>query len=377
MRRDRLAVAAAGSRDRTFRFRRRAVRRRLLAFLFSPLLKAIDSRLLAPGELTGRGIQKILICRLNSRLGNQLLLTPLVAALERRFPAAKIEVLAVGRAATAVFAGHEPPVTIHPLPPTAMLHPWALLRTIIRLRSRRFDLAIDPAQRSFSSRLCLRLTASRMILGLPLAGRDQGEEDEGLPPMQPVPVHAAQFPLWLLARGEGSVPGPEVQQIPLHVQLNPVEKYAGDVLFTGLASRPERRPVIGIFADATGGKRYPMAWWLELSAALLQAEPAAALIEVLAAHGRSCLRSRYPVFYSTDIREMAAVLSHFDWVISADSGVMHLAAASGANTIGLFKVTDPAVYAPYGGRSHAIDTRSRTAAQVAAEITRLLVRCRT
>jgi ADP-heptose:LPS heptosyltransferase len=50
---------------------------------------------------------------------------------------------------------------------------------------------------------------------------------------------------------------------------------------------------------------------------------------------------------------------------------MHLGAATKTTTLGLFKVTDPAVYAPYGGGDAAIHVNDRPPEVVAREIARV------
>lgn len=50
---------------------------------------------------------------------------------------------------------------------------------------------------------------------------------------------------------------------------------------------------------------------------------------------------------NTSLTSLPALLSKADWVISNDSGPMHLSAAMGFNTIGLFGPTDPRLYGPY------------------------------
>ena len=49
----------------------------------------------------------------------------------------------------------------------------------------------------------------------------------------------------------------------------------------------------------------------------------------------------------TNIKQLAALLSNAELVISPDSGTLFLAVAVGARTIGLFGSTDPALYGPY------------------------------
>jgi ADP-heptose:LPS heptosyltransferase len=56
--------------------------------------------------------------------------------------------------------------------------------------------------------------------------------------------------------------------------------------------------------------------------------------------------------------EVAAVLQRAALFIGNDSGLMHLSAAAGAPTIGLFGPTDAAIYGPAGPRSTAVIGRS-------------------
>jgi len=50
---------------------------------------------------------------------------------------------------------------------------------------------------------------------------------------------------------------------------------------------------------------------------------------------------------NTSLTSLPALLSKADWVISNDSGPMHLSAAMGLKTIGLFGPTDPRQFGPY------------------------------
>lgn len=49
-----------------------------------------------------------------------------------------------------------------------------------------------------------------------------------------------------------------------------------------------------------------------------------------------------------DLRLIGALLARADACVANDSGLMHLAAAIGVPTVGVFGPTDPGVYAPYG-----------------------------
>lgn len=56
---------------------------------------------------------------------------------------------------------------------------------------------------------------------------------------------------------------------------------------------------------------------------------------------------------NTSLTSLPALLAKADWIISNDSGPMHLAAAMGLKTIGLFGPTDPRQFGPYPLKSPA------------------------
>lgn len=53
----------------------------------------------------------------------------------------------------------------------------------------------------------------------------------------------------------------------------------------------------------------------------------------------------------TDIDDLPSLIEQASWVLANDSGPMHLAAAMGVNTIGIFGPTDSALYGPYPNKS--------------------------
>ena len=82
---------------------------------------------------------------------------------------------------------------------------------------------------------------------------------------------------------------------------------------------------------------------------------------------------------NTSLASLAAVVRRADWVICNDSGPLHLAAALGVKTLGLFGPTDPRLFGPYPLNSptnHVVqapvgDLRLLTARDVYARFARL------
>ena len=64
--------------------------------------------------------------------------------------------------------------------------------------------------------------------------------------------------------------------------------------------------------------------------------------------------SGIPVFAFPTLGDVASWIATAGWFIGNDSGVMHLAAAAGAPTLGLFGPSDERLYAPWGARAQAL-----------------------
>jgi heptosyltransferase-1 len=61
-----------------------------------------------------------------------------------------------------------------------------------------------------------------------------------------------------------------------------------------------------------------------------------------------------PIAIPLDLGPLMALLRHAKFVVSADTGPLHLAAALRTPTVGLFGPTDPARNGPYGDASVSI-----------------------
>lgn len=76
--------------------------------------------------------------------------------------------------------------------------------------------------------------------------------------------------------------------------------------------------------------------------------------EAAAVIGRSVPAARFVDLTGADLLTTAAVMARADLFVGNDSGMMHLAAASGAPTLGLFGPTDERLYGPWGDRAAAV-----------------------
>lgn len=337
--------------------RRRVTRRATRALLHAPRAKPQ-----ATASLREAGIRRVLVCRPNHRLGNLLLVTPLLRELQQILPAAKVDIVLAGDAGAGLFRTFRNVGCIHALSRRMVRHPLQTLRIAAQIRRARYDLVIDPCEGSQSSRWLTAIAHAKHVIDVPSGDAPMHADS--------VPRHMAQSPVYLLRRALAT---PDADYPTLDIQLSPAEQQRGQQILRVLTSAGTSLPrVIGIFADATGAKCYPETWWVRCIEALRAHVPGVRIIEIAPPDGRSRLSSRVPNFFSPDIREVAAVISQMSCFISADCGVMHLACASGIPTLGLFSVTDIAKYTPYGHGSCAIDTRGKSPEDVAQLMARKL-----
>ena len=318
-----------------------------------------------PESIPGQAIYRILVCRPNHRLGNMLLLTPLIIELERLYRGAEIDIVAEGNIATEVFATFSSIKNIYCLPKRGFKHPISFLSMLFHIRRTRYDLIIDPSVGSNFGRTLTRFFNAKYKLGF-----DDPEKRSILThrvPNSMAPRHMAIRPISLV-RWHAGTEGRLADLPPMDIRLTDAERERGRLLICELlpaSFRSNEKVVIGIFANATGAKRYPREWWNEFIAALKKALPGCAIVEIIPMHGQSMLGSEWPGYYTSSIRRMGAVMSGVDLMISADCGVMHLAVASKVPTIGMFCVTDASVYAPYGPGNSPLLTQGQSATEAA------------
>lgn len=311
------------------------------------------------GGLSSRGVHRILVLRPNHRLGNTLLVTPLLSELERHFPGAEVDVVTGCEAAGEVFAGFRQVRRIHQLTRRPGHHPLRLLRLLHELRRSRYDLAIDCVRGSRSGRWLAQWSGARQWLAPPADTRELEQADPAWRDAWARSCgHFALDAVHVLRCALG-VPEVAATNPPrLRIALRDDERAAGEATLTNLLGTPAQAPrrgrVLAIFPNATGSKRLPGGWWQAFIDTLAAHDPALRVIEMVAAHGRSQLDGRFPAFYSSDVRRMAALIAACDAYISADCGVMHLACASGTPTLGLFTRPNLARYRPYGPHDGAV-----------------------
>lgn len=308
------------------------------------------------------GIFRILVCRVSHSLGNTLLVTPILQEIEAMWPGAEVDIVTRNPIAPDVFRGYANVRDVIVLPRRGLARPLELMRGLRRLKRARYDLAIDTDPRSQTGRALLLRSHARHKLGF-ASEHKSGAITCAVDPAG-APPHNGHFPVYLL---RSALRSPPVPYPPLDLRLDRNERELGAQVLARLAAqgRPGTRGVIGVFANATGKKRLSADWWRAFMPIVEAHYADWSIIEIVPMDAVSMLDSRYPAYYSSQIRKLAAVLSQLSFVICLDCGVMHLARAAGTRTAAIFTETAVAEWGPYGDGAHIIDAAALSPEQAA------------
>lgn len=295
-------------------------------------------------------IKRILISRPNHRLGNLLLLTPLVQEVAKTFPDSKIDLFVKGGVTPIIYKNYGNINSYIQLPKKPFSSLGKYIKGWFQLKFRKYDLVINSNPGSSSGRLSVLATNSTY--------KFFGDHDEELSAKYPDYNHDAKKTIYNLRKFLTELGFPENNsEIPsLKIILDQEELETGKANLQKIVKNDKK--TICLFTNATGAKIYSEEWWNSFYDKLKTAFPDYNIIELLPVENISKLNFKIPNFYSTDIREMGEFLANCALFIAADNGVMHLASSVNVPTIGLFKVTDETMYKPYNDKSFSINTEN-------------------
>lgn len=326
-------------------------RRQLVQRTLALVLRTTDARLCPPKTLPTQDIHRVLVCRPNHQLGNTVLISPLLRELETLYPGAEIDLVVTGNTAQALYGSLFHVGHIFSLPRRVARHPWAAAKQLRELRRNTYDLAIDPCGTSHSGQLLLGWCRARYRVGFPMfaAHADEVGTTE--------PRHLAKRGVHVLRRAYAGSHSAHWPTLLFRLCVSELQR-AKQVLAMILDSADDgigTQPVFGIFANATGRKCFSEAWWQAFVDVIRSRWPGVRIVNVLAEGGRSQLPGTSASFYTGDLRKLGAMIANMSGFVSADCDVIHLAAAVGTPTLGLFALNDRDKYTPYGNGNCGID----------------------
>jgi len=309
-------------------------------------------------------MKRILISRPNHRLGNLLLVTPLLQEIALTFPDCKIDLFVKGNLSPILFRNYKNIDRIITLPKKPFKELFKYIKVWVSLKRYRYDMVINLDRASSSGRLSTSYVSAR--------NKYFGEYKEEIAErysdyrhMAKNPVYNFRYCLSLMGfkASEAQIPS-------LNLKLTDAEIKLGQEVLNKLV--PSDKKTIALFTYATGNKCYCEDWWGKYYKKLKKAFPDYNFIEILPVENISKINFKAPSFYSKDIREIGALIANVAAFIGADSGIMHLASSVHTPTIGLFSVTDSAKYEPYNNGSLALDTNKSTYDESLAALKKIL-----
>lgn len=312
-------------------------------------------------------LNKVLVSRPNHRLGNMLLITPVIQEIIAYNPNVKIDLFVKGKVTPIIFENYPQIDQIIELPKKPLKELGTYLNVWFKVKKKKYDLVLNVEKESSSGKISASIARAKYKLF-----GDEFISDT----KQEIQLHQAQYPVYQFRKFLELFGHPlNVDHVPsLNIQLTDKEIDKGKETLQEITKNSDKK-TLALFTFATGGKCYNEEWWTvfyELFYPKYAEEYN--LIEILPVENISMLQRRLPEYYSKDIREIAAVMNNCEIVVAADSGMMHLSCAAPTKTIGLFKSSEGFLerYKPYGEDNAVVIAKDDNQQGVMKEIERLL-----
>lgn len=293
-------------------------------------------------------IKKVLIIRPNHRLGNLLLITPLLQDVTETFPDCKIDILTKGNLAPFILENYKNIDGYIVLPRKPFKQLITYVKVWLSVKFKTYDLVINAVKGSSSGKLLTSFSNAKYKVF------DELEED--FISKVPDSYHIAKNPVYNLRNYLSKTGLPKRDRpIPmLDMKLGSDEIDKGKSTLLELTKNTTK--TICIYTFATGAKCYSKEWWDDFYKQLKSKFSEYNIVEILPIENVSQIDFKAPAFYSKDLREIASVIENTSLFIGGDCGIMHLAAATKTPVIGLFSNSKIEKYKPYGNTNMAIDT---------------------
>lgn len=340
------------------------IRRNLKDFVNKLLINITSNK--SDGEkIDPNEIKRILLVRINYRIGNVIFLTPLIKAISQKLPNAKIDII-VGAPFTIPILKNIPNVeNVYDTPRKLLRNPIELFKKVREINKNNYDLIISPVGNSASSNIAISLLKAKYKLGF---------ENQGTwSPINKTVPHSSKYkhealkllPLMEIFNGD------EVDyELYLDVSLSEDEKNTGKQILFDLLQKHNigKTPshIIGIFRDARFDKKIANIWWQEFIVEMKKNDENILIIDILAP-GQEIFTNELPSICISNLRELSKFLSSLDVFVCGDTGPMHLASASLVPVIALFNATSPDMYGPLGKHDNVIQINDKNISLVASE----------
>jgi len=320
--------------------------RHLKRLVFGVLAGRARRDLIAPDAVDFQRCRRVLLVRVNYRLGNLLLVTPAIESVRRAMPDAEIDFLG-GDGGGDLLHAHPGLRRVLAASRDVLKSPQRFLALVRELRGRRYDLVIDCARgASFLGAALVGLSAGRYRVAQ--EGSRYQRFFNVLVPRAATSRHKVDLLLGFL----GAL-GLPIEGAGLRMPLGESEQRWAAERWAAFGLAADSR-VVGVNLGGRGTKRWPRERFLEV-ATRIERELGARVVVFVGpeeegelARIRTLLPPDAIVAPPVSVRRFAALLARCRLVVTADTGPMHLAAAIGVPTITVFMAVSGRFYEPLG-----------------------------
>jgi len=308
-------------------------------------------------QIRPSGFDKILVIKFGT-LGDAILLAPVLKTLRENFPSAHIAVLC-SAANIEVFENYpcvDERVMIRFLD---LMNPFYLFRLIKRLRKEKFDLSIDCEEWSKISAIIALLSGVRLRIGFKTPGQHKHHLfNEAVPHIED--KHESECFFDLLSPLRLEIKNKEIKLFPRRENVIEADRFLKDAgLSTDFA-------VLHAEVPASGWQRqWPLENVAELGRQLVNKYNLRILIastnkgkpeaEML----NSLLGGKAEIISGVPILTLYVILGRSRFVVTNNTGFMHLAASAGCRVFALHGPTSPLRWGPLGKDNVAIKSDLR------------------
>jgi len=317
----------------------------------------------ATAKISKKEVKRILVIRINYRIGNMLFTTPMIRQLEAEFPNAKIDIIVGAPFTKSLFKGFSNIEYIYDFSRELLKHPLQMFSYIRQLRKNSYDVVININGGSTSDRIATMLAKAKYKVAFcsehnyTPANVCVKREDMHI-------NHEALIPLELMKAFNVK---PDYT-LTMSIELSSEELQEGKKELSQLIPQRERKRVIGIFRNARHDKLIEDSWWNELIANLQKLDENLLFVDILSPDVPKKLREDMYEYSQKDLRKLAAFMANLDAFVCGDTGPMHLASASGVATIAMFKITLPLLYGTLKENDLSLLMKDKSVEDVAQEV---------
>ncbi len=288
---------------------------------------------------------KILVIRQDNRIGNLIFSTPFLALLKKRWPEARIDLMA-GRLFSEVLSGNPciDRIIVYNQIACARI-PWKIFSLIFKLQKEKYDIVFDLKPLfSFNNMMMTVLSGAYYKAGFRniISNNYFHHEADPLPANTYEPHNIASLLTFVM----DIKPIPGILYIPPEKEIVIARKLLND-------SGMEKQKPIGIHTGGRGNKKLPLSRFIELGHNLKEKGMPVVFFtgpdereecDIIRKQGFICI-------VPERVCEFGGFLPNLSVFVSCDTGPMHMAAGAGLKTISIFLVTSVEQYAPKGDKN--------------------------